>query len=540
MEILKNEYDHFSRNLSDIGFSLSFFNYCLAFQSGEIRNLIATHRGDGFAKEDFPILVYPKNHPMRYILLFPTIFLVLLLISCQESHNPTPVEFEIHPNFQMELVASEPLVFDPVDMEFDELGRAFVLEMPGYPLSDEASRIILLEDENEDGIFDKRTVYADDLDVASSFMPYRGGMLVASPPYLLYLEDTDADNIADKREEIMDGFDVGNLQHNYNGLTYGLDNWIYAANGGNSGAPFYMGNSENPLPLRGEDFRFRLEEKLLERVGESSGGFELAFDDWGRMYETHNLEHVSQLVFEGRYHEDLPIQPSHSLTLISDHDENGLARIYPIGEQETRVNHPEQSGYFSGSCGITFYGGNLFPEGYNNQLFVADVVLNLIHLDKLSPNGSAMKTSRNRPKHEFIASTDRAFRPVNLSSGADGALYLLDMHREVIEHPEWIPNELEKDMDLAAGKEKGRIYRILPKGSKAVKPETLDRSSIASLVKALEHKNQWVRMTAQRLLVEENTPESVQLLKDLFNQTDPAISPITCTLDIGRNRANFG
>ncbi|MEO1216690.1 MAG: PVC-type heme-binding CxxCH protein [Bacteroidota bacterium] len=448
---------------------------------------------------------------------------MLAISACQEKGSTipnAPQGFEIHPDFRLEAVATEPLVFDPVDMEFDERGEAYVLEMPGYPLRDEESRLIHLIDENGDGIYDKRELYADSLFLASSFMPYRGGMLVASPPHLLFLKDEDGDGAADKKEILMEGFRVGNLQHNYNGLTYGLDNWIYAANGGNSGKPFFTGQEEKAIEMRGEDFRFDLDRKILERVGESSGGFELAFDNWGRMYETHNLEHVSQLVFQGKYLEGLPVSTSHSLTNISDHEENGLSRIYPIGEQDTRVNHPEQSGYFSGACGISFYGGNAFPDGFNNSLFIADVVLNLIHIDLLNDEGAVSVASRNREKVEFLASSDRAFRPVNLATGPDGSLYVLDMHREVIEHPEWIPDELEEKMDLGAGKKEGRIYRISPLKKSLAKPINFEDADENVLLTALSNTNQWARMTAQRLIVENQRKDLVPALKNMLKTAD--------------------
>ncbi|RMG24306.1 MAG: hypothetical protein D6730_12910, partial [Bacteroidetes bacterium] len=422
--------------------------------------------------------------------------------ACSPATNSPEDEFVLHPDFRLERVAAEPLVLDPVDMEFDEAGRAFVLEMPGYPLRDEQSRLVWLKDTDQDGRFDQRQVFAQGLNQASSIMPYRQGWLVAAPPQLLYLKDTNGDGLADERKVLMEGFSDGNLQHNYNGLTYGLDNWIYAANGGNSGKPYFTAAPQTALDMRGQDIRFRLQTQQLQRVGESSGGFELAFDHWGRMYETHNLEHVSQLVIPGRYTDGLPLRPPHALVNISDHEENGLSRIYPIGEQETRVNHPEQSGYFSGSCGITFYGGAAFPPELDAPLLVADVVLNLIHLDRLSVQGPQATASRNRPKVEFLASTDRAFRPVNLCVGPDGALYVLDMHRVVIEHPEWIPDELEVNMDLRAGKNQGRIYRIVPKSFNPQPISSLSTQSPQALVAKLEHPHQWVRMTSQRLMVE--------------------------------------
>lgn len=460
-----------------------------------------------------------RRNPVLLVL----VMLICSFYSCQQDSAGTIAGFELHPDFQMELLAGEPLLMDPVELKFDAAGRAFVLEMPGYPLRDAESRLILLEDKNGDGSFDHRQVFADKLQLASSFMPYREGFLVAAPPDLLYIRDTDQDNVADDYQKIMSGFSTGNLQHNFNGLTYGLDNWLYAANGGNSGKPYFVKDTSLRLDMRGDDFRFQLEPDRVDRVGESSGGYGLAFDQWGRMYETHNLEHVSQLVFENRYLEGVPASRRHALTVISDHEENGLSRIYPIGEQESRVNHPEQSGYFSGSCGITFYGGGAFPDAFNDNIFVADVVLNLIHLDVLSANGAANKTSRMREKAEFLASTDRSFRPVNLTTGPDGALYVIDIHRDVIEHPEWIPDEIEATMDLDAGKDLGRIYRITPKGQSLRASGSLTDLEPAALVEKLEDPNQWVRMTAQRLLVEKAEAAAIPVLKEMLKTSENAL-----------------
>lgn len=404
-------------------------------------------------------------------------------------------------------VAAEPLIKDPVDMEFTEDGDVLVLEMPGYPFEDRQSRIMSLQDLNKDGVYDSAYVFADNLQLASSIMPYRKGVLVAAPPYLLFVKDTDSDKKADVIDTLMGGFSTGNLQHNYNGLTFNLDNWIYAVNGGNSGKPYWWGKPDEAIDLRGDDFRFNLDTKVLERIGESSGGFGLAIDHAGHLYETHNLEHISHLVFQDRYQNDTRLLKDHTLTVISDHEENGLARIYPIGEQESRVNHPEQSGYFSGACGITFYGGGAFGENFDHTVWVADVVLNLIHVDKISPSGGSFKASRILEGRDFLASTDRSFRPVNMSVGPDGAMYIVDMYRQVIEHPEWIPDEIEKTLDLNAGKDKGRIYKITAAGKQKTEFDFSVFKSNEGLISALASPNQWVVRTAHRLLIDADLTE---------------------------------
>lgn len=445
-----------------------------------------------------------------------TAILLFINLACQRARDPILDTFQLHPDFEITLVAKEPLVFDPVDLEFDEQGRAFVIEMPGYPFMEEKSRVILLEDKNRDGVYDARHVFCEDLNFADAILPYRGGLLVAAPPDLIFIKDTDGDNRADVREVWLTGFAVENPQHNFNGFTHGLDNWIYGANGGNSGKVYWPGDSLQRTPMRDDDFRMNFDLKKFERIGQSAGGFGFAFDEWGRVFGTHNLEHISQLVIPSRYLSDLPSSLYNTRTVISDHEENGLARIFPIGPQETRVNHPEQSGYFSGACGITFYGGKRFPEGFNGNMFVADVVLNLVHQDVLSPEGARLKASRGLQRQDFLAARDRGFRPVNMTVSPDGALYLLDMHREVIEHPEWIPDDIEKNLDVNAGKTQGRIFRIAPKsGLPNVQPR-FERSDLKSVVAHLGHRNKWWRDTAQRLLVEWQATESVALLQNLL------------------------
>ena len=436
-------------------------------------------------------------------------------LAAPPSAQPILDAFEIHPDFAIELVAMEPQVLDPVDVAFDEFGRIFVIEMPGYPYPNKPGDLVMLEDEDGDGFYETRHVFATGFAVADSVLPWNGGILVASPPNVEFYRDTDGNNVADEKKVLLEGFATGNQQHNFGGLTYGLDNWIYGSNGGNSGAPHWPGDRGSATPLRFNDFRIDFENKVFELVGQSTGGFELAFDDWGRMFGTHNLTHISQLVFPRRYVDGLPMPREGTLTSISDHDEGETARIYPIGEQETRVNHPEQSGYFSGACGIAHYGGGAFGA-LNGNVFVCDVVLNLVHRDVLSLQGSALTASRGRDGVDFLATTDRAARFVNLETGPDGALYLVDMHRDVIEHPEWIPNEIEKDLDLDAGKDKGRIFRIVPKGGLDWSVPKFPRDTVGDVVALLADTNQWTRTTAQRLLVEWQDPMALPALNAML------------------------
>ncbi|MBM3178537.1 MAG: hypothetical protein FJZ78_11095, partial [Bacteroidetes bacterium] len=450
------------------------------------------------------------------------IFLVCMLGLVACTSDRAPETFQLEDGFSMDLVAAEPIVRDPVDMAFDEKGNCYVLEMPGYPFEDAQSRVIKLHDKNSDGEYDSSSVYAENLQMASSIMPWKNGLLVAAPPYLLHLRDTDLDQKADAADTLMGGFSTGNLQHNYNGLTWGLDNYVYAVNGGNSGKPYWWGDTTSRVDLRGNDFRFNLETKTLEIVGQSSGGFGLAMDGYGRLFETHNLEHISHLVFPARYRKGAGFFNDQALPVISNHEENGLARIYPIGEQESRVNHPEQSGYFSGSCGVTYYDGQAMGPDLQGTVWVADVVLNLLHVDRLESKGASFSARRVVDQRDFLASTDRSFRPVNMEVGPDGALYVLDMHRKVIEHPEWIPDEIEKNLDIEAGKDQGRIYRITRSGFKNFSFDFTQFESAERLISALSDDNGWVRRTAHRVLMERVLDEAqVRALRALLKSKSP-------------------
>ena len=430
-----------------------------------------------------------------------------------------PPGFELHPAFGLELAAAEPVVVDPIDLAFDERGRAFVLELPGYPDMERPARIVALSDDDGDGRWDRRRLFATGLGMADSILPWRQGLLVAAPPDIVYLADTDGDGRADRRDVVLSGFAEGNPQHNVNALRHGLDNWIHGVNGGNGGRPFWPDAPDDAIELGQDDFRvdFRDDSRgepgsgRFERTGRGAGGFGMTFGVWGRSFGTHNLDHLSQLVIPRRYLARLPASWHNARLRLAAHPDGGPAELFPIGVRQTRPNHPEQSSRFSAACAVTGYGGGAFggagPTDRGLAVFVADPSANVVHRAVVDLDGAAAEAGRGRPGVEFLASTDPQFRPVNLRVGPDGALYVLDMQRGVIEHPEWIPDRMEAALDLYEGDERGRIYRVVPAGGLpawAADFAGFDRSRSDDLVEALGHANRWRRLTAQRLLVEEH------------------------------------
>ena len=445
-----------------------------------------------------------------------------------------PPGFELHPEFELELVAAEPVVVDPIDLAFDERARVFVLELPGYPDMKRPARIVTVSDTDGDGRWDRRRLFAGGLGMADSILPWRDGLLVAAPPDILYLEDADGDGKADRREVLLSGFAEGNPQHNVNALRYGLDNWVYGVNGGNGARPFWPEAPEEAVELGQDDFRVDFGSRRFEATGRGAGGFGMTFGVWGRSFATHNLDHLSQLVIARRYLGRLPPSWQSGRLRLAAHPDGGPAELFPIGVRQTRPNHPEQSSRFSAACAVTAYGGGAFESagltGDRLAVFVADPSANVVHRAVVDAGGAATEAGRGRPGVEFLASTDPLFRPVNLRVGPDGALYVLDMHRGVIEHPEWIPDSVEAELDLYEGNDRGRVYRVVPSGGLpawAADGVGLDRSQTTGLVEALGHANRWRRLTAQRLLVEEHRAEPpatlVSSLRERALETDNSL-----------------
>ena len=458
-----------------------------------------------------------------------------------------PPGFELHPAFALELAAAEPVTVDPIDLAFDERGRAFVLELPGYPDMERPARIVELLDPDGDGRWDGRRLFADDLGMADSILPWRRGLLVAAPPHLVYLEDTDGDGRADRRDVLLSGFAEGNPQHNVNALRYGLDNWIHGVNGGNGARVFWPGAPDEVEDIGQDDFRVDFASGRFERTGRGAGGFGMTFGPWGRAFGTHNLDHLSQVVVPRRYLARLPAAWQGGRLRLAAPADGGPAELFPIGVRQTRPNHPEQSSRFSAACAVTAYAGGAFDDAFDRawdgtfggasdgasdgvsddasgaaapargglHVFVADPSANVVHRAVVDASGAAAEAGRGRPGVELLASTDPLFRPVNLTVGPDGALYVLDMHRAVVEHPEWIPDPMEAELDLYEGDDRGRIYRVVPAGglpAGLADFRDFDRSRPGELLDALSSPNRWRRLTAQRLLVEEfaeDPPETV-------------------------------
>ena len=477
---------------------------------------------------------------------------LLTLVSCAPKHPDAPSlspeeslkSIHVEGDFHVELFASEPLVFDPVEMVFDENGKIYVCEMLDYPDDPPAgkparSRIVLLEDTDGDGKPDKRTVFADNVLEVSGIMPWKGGLIVTSAPDILYFKDTDGDGKADVRQVLYTGFPKVNPEARVTNPRYGIDNWVYVANDGQNGRITSPDHPDRPPVLvRGTDFRFH----PLRGLAEPASGptqFGMSFDDWGNRFMSHNTVHIREAVVPMQYLIRAPLlEVDHVSQDISDHGQ-GEARMYPLTQpqkwrrertelrqqryNENKLNRTEQvGGWFTAATGDTVYNGDVFPKEYWGNAFTGDVSGNLVHRDVLTPDGVVFIAHREEQNKEFLASTDVWFRPCNFANAPDGNLYLTDIYREFIETPESIPEEIKKYMNFWSGVDKGRIYRIVPNHplrTRDLKPN-LGKATTAELVAQLSSTNGWHRITAQRLLVERQDQTAVPLLKDLGQKSD--------------------
>jgi putative membrane-bound dehydrogenase-like protein len=436
---------------------------------------------------------------------------------------PARKAFRLAPGLRAEVVAAEPEVESPVALAFDEDGRLWVVEMRDYPNGPAPGRppegrIRVLEDRDGDGRYEHSTVFADRLLFANGLMPWKGGVVVTAAPHILYLRDSDGDGQADHREILFEGFAAQNPQLRVSHPVLGLDNWIYVANGLRGGQVRRHGRADAvPVNLSGMDFRFDLVRDRHEAVS-GMGQYGNAFDDWGRRFVCDNRHHLRHVVLPHRYLRRNPFLAVPAVLEDTSELELGQAgaggRVYPLSRNWTTSNL--HAGRFTAACGVCIYRGDLLPPEYRGTAFTCEPTGNLVHEEILRPYGATFRSRPARAGVEFLATPDDWFRPVALAHGPDGALYVVDMYRAVIEHPDFMPPELKNRPDLTLGKDKGRIWRIVPEQGKPARARPrLSKAATADLVPLLAHENAWWRTTAQRLLLERQDRAAVGPLREL-------------------------
>jgi len=428
--------------------------------------------------------------------------------------------FRVRPGFRVELVAAEPVVIDPVAFAWGADGRFWVVEMRDYPLGidgkgEPGGVIKVLSDPDADGRFARATPFLEGVGFPSSVLPWRNGALIAAAPDIFYAEDTDGDGRADVRKVLFSGFTPGNQQHRVNGFEWGLDGWIYAANGDSGGLVKSLSTGRE-ISISGRDFRFKPDTGELETVSAQTQ-FGRRRDDWGNWFGNNNptwLWHVTLPEHYLRRNSQLAVKRvQHGL---SNYDEP--TRVFPASAPMVRPNQPWSLNHVTSGCSPTPYRDQLFGPDFATSVFASEPVHNVIHREVLEREGAGFTSHRapGEERSEFLASTDNWFRPTTTKTGPDGALYIADMYRFVLEHPEWISPEAQARLELRAGEDRGRIYRVVPEGAARRPIPNLAIKTTRELVAAMESGNGWQRDTVQRLLVERADPTTAAGLKPLL------------------------
>ncbi len=429
----------------------------------------------------------------------------------------------VPPDMRVELVAAEPLIVDPVAFDWGPDGSLWVVEMRDYPngmdgRGEPGGRIKRLVDRDGDGRYDESTIYADRLVFPTGVKVWRSGILVTAAPEILYFEDRDGDGKADHKEVLYRGFGEGNQQHRVNGLKFGIDNWIYVGNG-DSGGNIVSLKTGTKIGVRGRDLRIKPDTGEIEtQSGQTQYG--RCQDDWGNWFGGNNSLPIWHYVLDEQYLRRNPHLRSGSVRRDISVPP-GAAPVYPASRTLVRFNDFDKVDRFTSACSPIIYRDRLLGEKYYESVFVCEPVHDLVYRGVMKPEGYSFRVTRaaEQKASEFFASEDNWSRPVMVRTGPDGALWVADMYRFVIEHPQWIPWQWQRKLDVRGGENRGRIYRVVPKDGQARPFPKLSDKTPDEWVQALESPNSWVRETAQQLILWRGDADVVAALIDLVRQS---------------------
>jgi putative membrane-bound dehydrogenase-like protein len=383
--------------------------------------------------------------------------------------NPFPEEsmkrIQLDGPYEVQLVAAEPLVLDPVEATWDDKGRMFVADMRDYPLGPPnpgdpwLSRIQLLTDENGDGRMDKAVTFADHMDNVQGLLPYDGGLIATTRSQILFLKDTDGDNKADLIKPLIRGFNPKHSQLQVSAPRWGPDGCVHFNNGLDAREIYPADAPTKVVGIPGSNFKWNPKTGEITPTG-GKGQYGGAFDDYGHHFYCSNR---NPLMFTVMPYEAMLRNPHAGITQVHEDiaTPGAETRVYPL--QITHTTADAHAGTNTACSGLGVYRGHLMPELKNN-VFVPDPTGQLVTRYKIEPNGASLKATRVGDRTEFFRSSDEWCRPVNFTTGPDGAIYICDIYRRWIDHARFFPEEFVKTHDMRQGENHGRIWRVVPKG----------------------------------------------------------------------------
>jgi mono/diheme cytochrome c family protein len=427
-------------------------------------------------------------------------------------------DYQIEEGFDLRLIAAEPFLKAPVSLDFDNRGRMWVVEMIGYMPNLEGigeetpnGRISILEDLDNDGVIDHSKVFLDQLVLPRGLAHVYGGLLYVDGPKLWFVE---IKNDKPGKKTLVDPVyaEGGNVEHSSNALMMNIDNWIYNAN---------------------YNFRYRLKNgKWLKEPTTYRGQWGITKDNFGRLYYNSNATQLkSDYVLPNK-----AIQNRYFKPVIAENQKIASNRVYPI--HETSVNRGYQKGVLdedgllidvTAACGPLVYRGGAFPDQYNQNAFTCAPEANLIKRNILTFSDTRISAKQATEGKEFIASTDEGFRPVNLFNGPDGAIYVVDMHRGIIQHKAYISQYLTEQLGLKrldTLQNAGRILKITNKAGKLNAVPDLSKASTKELMVLLSHPNGWIRDRAQQILIQKKDFSIVKELTSLAKSSNAYLTAV--------------
>jgi len=479
--------------------------------------------------------------------------------------GPLPPEKEkelvvVHPDFNMTLVAADPLINKAINMDWDARGRLWVCETPEYPAGRKPpktaylergmnaevvtedrparDRISILEDTNGDGIMDKKTVFADGLELVTSMVFYKDGVICSQAPDIYWLRDTDGDGKADQKITLYTGLGTGDTHSVMNNLRWGLDGWIYATHGYSAGTVKSPDNTKNFGTIGSGVVRFRPDGSMIEQYSSKGGntwGLDVAWD--GEIFYTQPtsndlLMHVvvpESILARGKVDKT----PSYKVLI------NNRSSFPLMSWNRQAYVQIDLVGKFTASAGCAIYDGGAWPKEWNNSYFTTEPQINIVHHEMVTLNGVSYDSNKVR-EPEFMAGKHLWFRPIETRIGPDGALYVIDWYNQAITHNDTRgPKHTFRNAAVRPDRDHyyGRIWRVQHKDAIKIEVPNLEKASAADLVKALDGPNLHTRLTARRLLSERGMDAVADLQKLVANEAAnpkarvPALSALA---DLGK------
>lgn len=441
----------------------------------------------------------------------------------------------VAPGFRVELVAAEPLIADPVAIAFGSSGELWVCQMGDYPTGRDGQfsaggSIRRLVDTDQDGQFDAATTFLNQIPFPTGVLPWRDGILVCAAPDILWARDTDGDGSADQVTKLFSGFATHNYHARVNSLRYGLDGWVYGS-GGLFGGVIRSHNGGDPVDVTGRDFRIDPDRGRIEPVsGQTQQG--RSRNDWGDWFGCDNgmLARHYPLIEHYMARNPHVIPPATAVQVSAALDP---AQIFGISSP-TILPRSGPANRVTAACGLGVYRDELFGTEWRGDLFTCESVGNIVSHLSPQPTGVTFRGDRlpGQTKSEFLASYSPWFRPVEAISGPDGGLWIVDMCRWVIEHPQWIPPEVLADLDIRAGENQGRIFRVLPITKPGRPWRNLDSLSAIELVGALDTPNGPQRDLAMQMIIWRGDKTIAPELRTLLQSESTLVRlQALCTLD---------